>query len=54
MIEGAIDGFSESEVYDDFWSENAPTVQSFETNCNGPPGMIAVSEPRTDHKGTTF
>jgi hypothetical protein len=20
-------------VYDDFWSENAPTVQSFETNC---------------------
>ena len=21
-------------VYDDFWSENAPTVQSFETNCN--------------------
>jgi hypothetical protein len=34
MIEGAIDGFSESEVYDDFWSENAPTVQSFETNCN--------------------
>jgi hypothetical protein len=33
MIEGAIDGFSESEVYDDFWSENAPTVQSFETNC---------------------
>jgi hypothetical protein len=34
MIEGAIDGFSESEVYDDFWSENAPTVQSFETNCS--------------------
>jgi hypothetical protein len=41
MIEGAIDGFSESEVYDDFWSENAPTVQSFETNCIANP--IAIS-----------
>jgi hypothetical protein len=33
-IERAIGGFSESEVYDDFWQEIARTVQSFESNCN--------------------